>query len=72
MSRKSDNGFSNTICWDCENAVPNKKGRGCSWSMSFEPVEGWDAERSDLNMQNRKQGDIESYIVKSCPLFKQG
>lgn len=71
MSKLKDSGFSCSICWDCENAVPNKKDRGCSWSIKFEPVEGWDAERSDLNMQHRKD-NVESYIVKRCPLFKQG
>ena len=74
MSRKSEEGFTCTICWDCENAVPNKKGRGCSWSINLEPVEGWDAERCDINMQHCKaeKNSKESYIVKHCPLFKQG
>lgn len=72
MSRKGDAGFMVTICWGCKNAVPNKKDRGCSWSKNFEPVEGWDAERCDVNMQHGKKNYVESYIVKRCPLFMQG
>lgn len=72
MSKLCGTGFPQTICWDCENAVPNKRDRGCGWSRKFEPVEGWDAIRADLSMKNRKQGDVESYIVRFCPLFKQG
>lgn len=30
-----------TLCWDCQNAVPNKEGtRGCSWSRNLVPVDG--------------------------------
>ena len=33
-----------TLCWQCENAVPNHKGRGCEWSRRFRPVPGWTAQ----------------------------
>lgn len=42
-----------SLCWDCQNACC-----GCSWSRSFEPVEGWEA---------RPSGD--SFFVINCPQF---
>lgn len=48
-----------TICWECANACG-----GCSWSRKkAKPVPGWDAIRRDLS------GNIESYVVISCPEF---
>lgn len=62
---------SGTLCWRCLNAVPNPKtGAGCSWSRSFQPVPGWDAEERPLN--NPRGEDIQSYFVKKCPLFVEG
>ena len=59
-----------TLCWNCQKAVPNMdKTRGCSWSLHFIPVEGWDAERVDVCCPSRTQKYQESYIVKSCPEF---
>ena len=43
-----------SICWDCRNATE----KGCVWAALFEPVEGWDAEKT-------KNG----YLVKGCPEF---
>ena len=62
-----------TICPDCKNCVPNPDtGAGCSWSMRFEPVEGWEAEPTIiLGMELPSGGfeEIPSYRVDSCPLF---
>lgn len=55
---------SDTLCWDCANAVPNAE-RGCSWSRSLRPVDGWTAEWSDKN-------GMQSYIVRECPQFARG
>ena len=34
-------GMQETLCWSCAHAVPEeKKGRGCSWSLDFQPVRG--------------------------------
>lgn len=65
-----------SLCWFCENAVPcPDTGAGCSWtSQAHTPVEGWKAERRDLNM-GYKSGDRrteESYRVLACPDFKEG
>lgn len=58
-----------TLCLYCENAVPNpKKGKGCSWSMAFEPVPGWDAVPVVIPAQNKKV-DCDSFCVLSCPQF---
>ena len=53
-----------TLCWNCANATG-----GCSWSEygTFQPVEGWTAERRDI--RNKFGEDIESYIVIDCPEF---
>jgi hypothetical protein len=54
-----------TLCWQCANAVPNNEtGRGCSWSRSFKPVPGWDA--------NDGERSTVSYHVRSCPEFVEG
>jgi predicted nucleic acid-binding Zn ribbon protein len=42
-----------SLCWDCQNACG-----GCSWSRSFEPVEGWEAKPSE-----------DSFFVINCPQF---
>lgn len=55
------NNYVPSLCWDCANATG-----GCSWSQSFEPVEGWKAEREE-----NKLGIGESYRVEECPLFKR-
>ena len=52
-----------TLCWMCKNACGF-----CSWSKEFKPVEGWTAERNDMQVHNRLD---ESYIVYECPEFEQ-
>ena len=61
--------MSNTLCWRCKNAVPSQN-CGCSWSKEFKPVEGWTAERKNLNISHGKA--IESYAVIKCPKFEKG
>lgn len=48
---------SNTICWDCANALGD-----CPWSVSFTPVDGWDAIYNAAN---------DSYCVLDCPEFRK-
>lgn len=56
---------SGTLCWQCENAVPDpERGKGCPWSKSGTPVDGWDAIRTS------KSEDGESYYVRACPSFE--
>ena len=52
------------LCWRCGNACG-----GCSWSQSFIPVEGWDAESVVIK---DSEGDIDSYKIKKCPQFIKG
>lgn len=52
-----------TICWNCANYTK------CSWHKTFTPVEGWVAEKTKIDIDGRP---IESYCVKSCPMFKKG
>ena len=54
-----------TICWKCTRATGGC--HGCSWSNSFEPVAGWDAEKR-LIRGNHPYKEV-SYIVQSCPEF---
>lgn len=60
-----------TLCWDCKNAVPHGS-YGCSWSESFEPVLGWNAERRDISTGPKKESMTESYFVYRCPEFERG
>lgn len=68
-----------TICWNCDNAVPNAKGtNGCEWSLTLEPVPGWEAIPNKII--SRYQGLdgkqhtrlLKSYTVIFCPRFKKG
>lgn len=54
---------SNTLCWQCKRAYGD-----CSWSESFVPVKGWNAEPTIIK-GNKKEPEIYSYNVKKCPLF---
>ncbi len=53
-----------SLCWKCQNSCSD-----CSWSKSFEPVEGWTAERRMI--KNSPHESFESYFVRECPEFKQ-
>jgi hypothetical protein len=64
-----------TICVNCVNAVPNPDtGAGCSWSRSFEPVEGWTAKKTLIVnrefTENEEECTIPSYRVDACPMFR--
>ena len=60
-----------TLCWKCQNAVPDKKkGTGCSWSISLKPVEGWTAQAVQIKLYENKTSP--SFIVIACPMFKEG
>lgn len=50
-----------TLCWNCKNCFG-----GCSWSEKFEPVEGWNAERTLIKYFNVV---TPSFLVRDCPLF---
>lgn len=45
-------------CWTCWNCFD-----GCSWSIDFTPVKGWDAD------EIMKDGDI-TYQINYCPEYK--
>ena len=61
--------YSQTLCWSCANAVPDKSGkRGCAWSRHFKPVKGWDADETRLYSDKPTQ----SYHVRQCPEFVRG
>ncbi len=76
--RRNSNGggqrpYAQTLCWSCANAVPDKQGkRGCAWSRHFKPVDGWDAEETQLyNNENGKYA-VQSFCVHKCPEFVEG
>lgn len=54
-----------TLCWQCENAVPNHKGRGCEWSRNFQPVPGWTVK------EPQAEDECEGYFVTVCPKFRR-
>lgn len=45
-----------SLCWRCDRAIG-----GCSWSRSFTPIEGWEAQYNPT---------IKSYHVISCPEYE--
>jgi hypothetical protein len=61
-----------SLCWCCENAVPDKDGkRGCEWSRYKQPVEGWEVSQV-ARVQDAKGRLVPSYTVARCPKFKRG
>lgn len=65
------NNVSGSLCWYCENAVPNPRThKGCSWSRDFKPVDGWEAISVTIPTYG-KIHDCESFCVISCPEFLQ-
>ena len=50
-------------CWHCRNIST------CEWGKSGEPVEGWDAEKTEINCGNQY---IETYDIRDCPKFEEG
>lgn len=71
---KKQNECNDTLCWQCANAVPRTEHgryvRGCSWSIAFEPVEGWTAQKVMMEVYCMKHK--ESYCVSACPKFVEG
>ena len=59
----SGTAYSQTLCWDCINAVPNGE-HGCEWSRSFKPVEGWNAVVDKFH-------ENAGVTVLSCPKFER-
>lgn len=65
----------NTLCWECVNAVPVNGthgcyANGCPWSVSFKPVDGWEAKPTRI--KSHEQISNKSYEVYKCPLFRVG
>lgn len=58
------------LCWNCKNAVPSAS-TGCSWSRSFVPVDGWDAEETVLyQVANGRSTEVRSFHIMYCPEFE--
>ena len=70
-------GGNSNICFHCKRACG-----GCRWSEidpstgkpRFEPVPGWTAEKTVLNLGVSHDRRIltESYYITACPLFDRG
>lgn len=72
-SREAKTMYTQTLCWSCANAVPDKHGkRGCAWSRRFEPVKGWDAQETRLYGGDGSKRFQKSYCVRQCPEFVRG
>ena len=57
-----------TLCWKCAKACGE-----CSWSDgTFTPVDGWKATQTVIEANHGRgfMADVESFIVKACPLFE--
>lgn len=63
-----------SLCWCCKKAVPKRNSlgeiEGCSWSMYFQPIPGWDATPGRFKHEDGK--DVITYCVNSCPEFERG
>ena len=61
----------NKLCFRCKNAY-----NGCEWSRSFDPVEGWIAEK--VKPKNTRHDTCNSNMLKQdwhiiwCPKFEEG
>lgn len=72
-NREAKTMYTQTLCWSCANAVPDKYGkRGCAWSRRFEPVKGWDAQETRLYAGDGSKRFQKSYCVRQCPEFVRG
>ena len=61
-----------TLCWCCRNAVPSvAAGVGCSWSRSFRPVPGWEAEETKIWVGGERK-TVPTFRVVRCPEFEKG
>lgn len=59
-----------SLCWQCKHAVPSLvKKTGCSWSISFKPIPGWDA-KEVFSVRDGEKVPC-GYMVKSCPQFEK-
>ena len=57
-----------TLCWDCQRAAgPNM----CPWASHFQPVPGWKAKPTLINMGGRADGISHSYQVMEFPLYEK-
>lgn len=66
-----------TLCWCCKHAIPvkDKDGRysqGCPWTISKQPVNGWDVSQVTHIYDKKTKGRYITYLVKRCPLFERG
>ena len=61
-----------TLCWTCEWAAG--KDKKCPWSSKFQPVPGWNADPTKIQVAptngNDKRHIIDSFIVHECPLYE--
>jgi len=63
---------SDTLCWDCVNAVPEvRNGRyyGCPWSEHLHEVEGWTVKR--YRTEKKYEGRLDHIKVLDCPMFER-
>lgn len=59
-----------SLCWRCKHAVPSPiKKTGCSWSIGFNPIPGWEA-KEVFSVRDGEKVPC-GYMVKSCPLFEE-
>lgn len=72
-SREAKTLYTQSLCWSCANAVPDKYGKhGCAWSRHFKPVEGWDAQETRMYSGKEGKNSVQSYCVRQCPEFVRG
>ena len=50
-------------CWHCKNVT------SCEWGKYGKPIEGWEAEKTEINCGNQY---IDTYDIRDCPKFEKG
>ena len=56
-----------SLCWYCANSTNGSK---CPWVRNFTPVEGWEAEKTQIKGNGKGAKGYESYNVRKCPLYR--
>lgn len=59
---------SRQLCWTCRRTSYGL----CPWFSGYEPVNGWDATPTKVRTGMMRDKSVDSYHVKSCPLYEKG
>ena len=66
ISQVENKYYKTQLCWTCARACG-----GCSWSANFQPVKGWTATKTIMNVDRGayEKRRIKTYKIRACPLY---